>query len=115
MAQPPNRIELQAPGWSSGPVLLARTVLQRWRGMRSVPLVNGVLLRTRSVHGFGLRDPIWAIGLTEAGTVRGAAVLSPGGLVLDRDAEWFLELPLTCRPPQPGWRLTPMVGTWPEP
>ena len=74
----------------------------------------GVLLRTGSVHGAGIRDPLWAVSLTARGLVRGVGLLGPGGLLLDRGAFWFLEISCRRTPPRPGWRLqvVPMVGRW---
>ena len=102
MGQKPKRFELRGPGWSSGPVIPALRSSERLRGLRPAPRAAGLLLRARSVHGFGMRVPLWAVSLDRSGTVRRVARLEPRGLVVDPGAAWILELPMGRVPPRPG-------------
>ena len=58
------------------------------------------MLATRSVHGFGMREPLGVVSLGPDGAVRRAGVLRPGRVFCDRRACWVIELP-------PGWPLPP--------
>jgi len=51
------------------------------------------VLAARSVHGFGMREPLGVVSLDAAGRVRRAGVLRPGRLFWDRGAYWVIELP----------------------
>ena len=115
MRELPNRFELRAPGWRSGPVTLAGTRRARLAGLRQSRGGLGMLLAARSVHGFGLQVALWAVSLDQGGRVRGVSMLSPGGLLIDSAAVWFLELPLDVSPPAPGLQLAPMVASWRAP
>jgi hypothetical protein len=108
----PKQIELSWRGWRSGPVLVAATRRQRRRGLRPRSRGWGLLIRSRSVHGSGMEEPLWVVAFDAAGTVRGVSLLRPGGLLVDRDAHWLLELPIERDPPRIRWR--PMVKAWRE-
>jgi len=98
-------VEAIAPGWHSGPLLVAHTHRQRCRGLRPRPGGGGLLLRTGSVHGFGMREPLWAVSLGPGGRVRRVGVLLPCRMLWDPGAVWTIELPLSRRPPEPGMTL----------
>ncbi len=100
-----QRVFLKAGGWELGPVSRARSFTQRWRGLRSRNAGGGLLLRTRSVHGFGMRDPFLAVGLSDDLRVVAARVVSPGGVAYFSGCRWVLELPLEADPPPPGATL----------
>jgi len=114
MPSRPKRMLLTGPQhWTAGPVDDAVGFRLRWRGLRRSAGDHGMLLRTASVHGCGLQDPLWAVALSSRFDVRAVAVLGRGGLIVDPGATWFLELPGRWEPPRPGWRLR--VERWPEP
>ena len=107
-------VEAVGAGWCSGPLLVARSRRQRWRGLRPRPAGRGVLLRARSVHGLGMGEAVGVVSLNDAGRVRRVAVLNPGGLFWDRGACWVIELPL-CRPPPPVGVYLRLLGPRPSP
>ena len=53
------------PGWRAGPVARVSGVRRRWRGIHGVPPGWGVLLRSRSIHTFGMRAPLGVVTLDE--------------------------------------------------
>jgi hypothetical protein len=88
------------PGRPIGPVAVLSGARRRWRGIRGVPPGWGVLLRTRSVHTFGLRAPLGVVSLDDGLVVRRSAIVGPRRVVIDPGATWILELPVTR--PLPG-------------
>jgi len=64
-----------------------------------------MLLRTCSVHGFGMREPLWVVSLDPGGRVRRVGLLLPRRVLWDPGAAWTIELPLSRRPPEPGMGL----------
>ena len=61
-----------------------------------------MLLRTRSVHGFGMVRPFLAVGLTDDLRVMVARVVNPGRIAYFPGCRWVLELPADAQPPSPG-------------
>jgi hypothetical protein len=61
--------------------------------MRAVPEGWGALLRTRSVHTFGMRDPLGIVCMGGDFVVRRSIVVRPRRVVVDLGATWILELP----------------------
>lgn len=77
---------------SSNPIPLARGFLKRLRGLGPDPTVGSTLmLRTRSVHTFGLRTPISITAIDKTGRVIDAQIVHPNRLYLNRRARWVLE------------------------
>ncbi|MFQ5523517.1 MAG: hypothetical protein ACE5F5_08050 [Acidimicrobiia bacterium] len=93
---------LNGAGWSYGPVLRARGFVQRWRGLRQGRAGGSLLLRTRSVHGFGMKYPFLAVGLTRDWRVSESRLVSPGRLAYFPRCRWVLELPADAEPPPSG-------------
>jgi hypothetical protein len=65
-----------------------------------------MLIRGRSVHGFGMKEPLLAIGLDKWRRPVGFRVLYPRRIVLIRRAHEIVELPIGSRPPPQGVVLT---------
>jgi uncharacterized membrane protein (UPF0127 family) len=91
--------EFVGDGWSSGTVVVARTFLQRWRGLRPRTEGSGMVFRTRSVHGFGMKEPLLVIGLDAQGRVTQTRILRPRSGLFLTGARHILELPLDREPP----------------
>lgn len=96
------------------PVLLAVTIRGRWRGLRPAPLGRGLLLRSSSVHGRGMVEPLTVVFLDAVGMVLAVRRLEPGGLIRHRGATWTLELPVSTPPPSVGARLEPWAVAYTE-
>lgn len=64
-----------------------------------------LLLRTSSVHGFFLRQPLRIVALDRDLTVVAVGLLSRRRLAWVPGARWILELPLDHPPPRVGDRL----------
>ncbi|MGI8517601.1 MAG: hypothetical protein ACR2ME_04570 [Acidimicrobiia bacterium] len=96
---------LAGDGWSSGPVREAVGFLDRWRGLWPNPKDCGLLLKTSSVHSFGMNCDLWVCGLRG---MRVVAVrrLRPGRIVWLRGADAILELPIDFEPPPVGLHLS---------
>lgn len=93
-------------GWESGPVLMTHSFVERFIGLRASDGDHGMLIRGRSVHGFGMREPLLAIGLDGGRRVVGFRVLFPHRVVWIRRAKEILELPVGRQPPPVGAVLT---------
>ena len=92
-------IELISGGWSSGPVVEARSFRSRWRGIKQAPDDTGILIPGRSVHGIGLCGPLLYVALGAGGEVVRTGRLEVNRFVTVRSAEEILELPLgRCLP-----------------
>ncbi len=90
--------------WSL-PVLVATGFARRLIGLRRSPRGVGLLIRTRSVHGFGMRRPLLVIALDDEYTVLGSKVLSPNRVVTFPRAWLMVEAPAHLEPPPPGERM----------
>jgi hypothetical protein len=88
-----------------GVVEQAQGFWSRWRGLRGSPPGSSLLLRTRSVHGFGMDRPLLAVGLDSEWRVVGSTILRPNRVAVFRGARWVLELPADTPPPVPGTML----------
>ena len=97
---------LRCDGWESGPVLVAHTFVERFTGLRTSDADQGMLIRRRSVHGFGMRKTLLVIGLDRERRVVGFRVLCPRRVVWIRRARAILELPIDGEPPPAGAVLT---------
>jgi hypothetical protein len=95
-------VEVAGAGWRSGPLLLARTYRERWRGLRPRPRGRGLLLAARSVHGRGMRERLLVVSLDAAGVVRRTELLRPQGVFVDRGAKWIVEMPAAVPAPAVG-------------
>lgn len=92
------------------PVLVAVTIRRRLQGLLPAPNGRGLLLRSASVHGRGMVEPLMIVFLDAAGAVLEVRRLEPGGLIRHRGATWTLELPVSTPPPSVGARLEPWAG-----
>ena len=95
---------------STAPVIKADTFRLRRRGLSPRPNGRRMLFEANSVHGFGMREAVWAVGLTRDGEVIEVSRLEPRRLVWLRGAHWILELPIDEEPPRPGQRMA--QGSW---
>lgn len=97
------QVVVRAGAWARR-VEYADGFLARLLGVFSAP-TGAVLIPGRSVHGFGLRRPLWAVAVDEDGVVLEVRILNPLAVVVFRRARWMLELPLAELPPPIGDRL----------
>lgn len=96
-----DSISLIADGWAARRIRLARSFRERWRGIELVP-GSGLLLETRSVHGFGMRVPVRAVAITPGMRVSAVRWLLPGRVLFFPRARFVLELPAWQSPPPVG-------------
>lgn len=92
---------VEAPGLWSLPLWPAFGFWRRWRGRAAAP-GSAVLLRTRSIHGWGACVPIPVLVVNERGVVGDVRLLLPRRVLAWRAPSWVLELPPGRRPPQPA-------------
>jgi hypothetical protein len=97
-----STVRLRSGTWGSSPLVIAATRRQRRRGLGPVPGPLGLLLRTRSVHGFALRSAVEFVAIDDIGVVRRVGRLAPGRVVACRHAGWIAELPAGSPLPEPG-------------
>jgi hypothetical protein len=102
-------------GWSSPPVLVARTHLRRLRGLRPSSFGWGLALQSRSVTGRGMVEPLCIVALSSDLEVVEVAELAPGRFLRLTQAEWILEIPSgwPCPPIGATLEARPMLGPWP--
>ena len=100
--------------WTSPPVLFADTFYQRWKGLRPRPAGQGLLMRGRSVHGFGMKEPLFIVGLDAGGRVVGVRVLFPRRFASIPGARHILELPIDAEVPPQSVVLTWVGGGSPD-
>ncbi|HEX6146957.1 MAG TPA: hypothetical protein VF083_09295 [Acidimicrobiia bacterium] len=81
---------------------LARTFLDRLLGLRRAPPGSALVMRARSVHGFGMRQAIPVIGLDADMRVVSTRTLRPNRVIVVPPARLLVELP-------PG-RPMPRIG-----
>ena len=91
-----------AGGLAITDVQVATTGRSRRRGVRDH---SRVLLRSSSVHGWGLAQPVRAVGVDGRGFVIQVAVLRRRRFLRLSGAEWTLELPITDLFPNRGERV----------
>jgi hypothetical protein len=108
-------VEAVGSGWRSGPLVVARSRVQRRRGLRPRSWGRGLVLAARSVHGFGMAEALGVVSLGPDDVVRRAGVLHPGRLFYDRGACWVIELPPGRLLPPPGMvlRAVPILAPCP--
>ena len=110
----PVTVRLVAPGWLSPPLRLACTRSERWRGLAPCPGPFGILMRTRSIHGFGLRSSIEFVAFDATGVVTRSGRLRPGRVAYCRGASWIAELPAgSPRPRAESVALVDRLVAWP--
>lgn len=83
-------------------VRVATGFLDRLTGLRRAPIGEALLIRARSVHGFGMRHPLLVVGIDPDMTVIGTKTLRPRRVVGFREAIYLLELPIGSNPPSAG-------------
>lgn len=93
-------------GWESGPVLAAHSFRDRLVGLHASSSGFGMLIRGRSVHGFGMREPLLAIGLDAGRRVVGFRILRPHRVIWFQEVRAILELSVGSQPPPAGAVLT---------
>lgn len=86
--------------WDSGPVFVAGTFWERWRGIRG--RTGGVLLPSAAVHGMGLTEDLTVVGLDRNDVVTDVRTLAPRQFLKVAGAVAVLELPGTGRMPTIG-------------
>ncbi len=99
------RAEVEGHRWASPPLVVARSRLRRWRGLRPRPSGRGLLLAGSSVHGRGMQEPLRLIGVSDAGHVVSSVVLLPGTFRQLEGARYIVELPLEASAPALGSTL----------
>lgn len=87
-----DQVELSAGDWSAR-AYLAHSFTDRLRGNRTLPPGSAVVLRTRSVHSFGQKDPIQIVGLDSNMRVVAIRTLMPNRISLLPSARMIVELP----------------------
>ena len=97
---------LSPRGWRAAPLQSADTFWARWRGLRPAPAGKGLVIAGCSVHTFGMREPLWVVGLDGKGTVVVMRRVSPGRVVMAAGARTILELPQEWPPPELGDTVT---------
>lgn len=115
MVAPVSPLALEAPSWRSPPMRIADTLWCRWKGLRPESNGMGLILRGRSVHGWGMREPLGVLALDANGVVVGRATLRPRRFLRLPGGVWMVELP-SCWPlPVVGTEITlrPKLGAWP--
>lgn len=81
---------------------VARSFHQRWRGLKALPPGSALLLRTRSVHGFGMRHPFLAVALDDRLQVITSRVVRPDHIAWFPGARLVLEMSAGTEPPPHG-------------
>lgn len=91
-------------GVGDGPIeaAVARTFLERLRGIKATDGSKAVLLQTMSVHTFGLRDEIGVVAVDRSMRVLASRTVRPNRIVWFRGASGILELTAPGPLPQAG-------------
>jgi hypothetical protein len=87
--------------WPTIRVQYARSFLERLFGLRR-STSGGLLMKTKSVHGFGMIDAFLAVSLDRDFRVIESRVVNPGRIVWFGSATYVLELPANVEPPPMG-------------
>jgi hypothetical protein len=96
-----ERVKLSTSQWKvSG--YMARTFADRFFGVRRVPPGSIVVIPARSVHGFGLDQPLEVVGLDAGLRVVATATLRPNRIVAFPSARIIVELPSGRPVPEQG-------------
>jgi hypothetical protein len=72
---------------------MARSFADRFLGVRRAPAGSVVVIRARSVHGFGLRQPLEVVGLDAEMRVVATSTLRPNRVIVLPSARMIVELP----------------------
>ena len=96
-------VRLASKGWRSPPVAVASSFTDRLLGVRRRG-TTGLLIRSASVHGRGIREPLRIIHMDGEGTVVHQDILTTGRRTPARGV-WILELPIGVPGPETGMRL----------
>lgn len=105
-----DRVVLSSDDWSSGLVQVATGFYGRWRGLKAHPEETSLLIRTSSVHGFGMSKPFMAVGLDKHLRVTATRLVRPRRVAWFRGARFVLELPAATEPPREGTALEIQSG-----
>lgn len=100
-----RRVRLRSEGWTSGPVLQAESFGDRLLGLHRLSPNDSLLMATSSVHGWGMRRPFRAIGLTSDLVVVAQATVRPWRMVWFRGCSYVVEMPLEVEPPPAGAQM----------
>jgi len=96
-----ERVRLSTEDWKvSG--YMARTLADRFLGVRRAPPGSVVVIPARSVHGFGLGQPLEVVGLDAGMRVVATVTLRPNRIVVFPAASLIVELPSGRPVPEPG-------------
>lgn len=95
-------VEASTRGWASPPLLVARSRLQRWRGLRPRPGDRGLVLAGSRVHGRRMREPLRLVGVSSDGRVTSSVVLLPGTFRRLDGSAYIIEMPLAAPAPAVG-------------
>ena len=98
-------VKLSSPGWSGATVAVAASFTDRLLGIRAAGR-QGVLLRTRSVHSFGLGRTLSLIATDESGIVIETRELKPNRIAVFPGASIVIELPVASAVPEVGSLVT---------
>lgn len=96
-------VKLSGSTWTSPPVTVASSFTDRLLGVRGGG-TDGLLIRSSSVHGRGIREPLRVVHLDGEGMVVHQDILTMGRRTHARGV-WILELPIGAPGPDTGARL----------
>ena len=102
--RPGRSVVMTADAWRSPRVAVATSFGDRLVGMRRRD-VNGLLLRSASVHALGLASPLRVVHVDAEGIVLHQDLLTAGRRVSAR-GPWIVELPIGTGGPDTGAQLT---------
>lgn len=98
-------VELSSRGWLGASVAVADTFRERLIGIRSKNAVGGILLRSKSIHTFGLDRAINVFALDHNGIVIASETVKPNRVVFFRRASRIVELPVEVAAPELNARV----------
>ncbi|MFQ5517513.1 MAG: hypothetical protein ACE5E8_08045 [Acidimicrobiia bacterium] len=101
----PKSLFVDGPGFGPAPVQAALGMRRRFGGIKTMPRGWSLLLRARSVHGFGLRLPVNVARLDETGLVLEVRLLQRRRMLWWRRPQLLLEVAPGLSPPAQGARL----------
>ena len=105
MSVPYRRVGFRCGGWAIDDIRLAVGFRARLVGVRRKD-IDTMLLPVRSIHTWGMRQPIRVIGIDASGVVIATAVVGPRSVVRWTAARWILEVPEEVPPPPIGHACT---------
>jgi hypothetical protein len=95
---------IRGDGWARR-ARVARGFRERLVGLRDPQGADSLLLKARSVHGFGMSHPLNVVALGPGLEVLDVRRLRPNRVVTVPAATYLLEIPETVAPPPVGARL----------